>query len=170
MKKLLFASLVLLAIVGCSPNREKELRKIQQHEATLVAAENALDEQFCTRMVELYTRFSDHFPDDSLAPVFLFRAADVCVSSLANNERAVSLLDTVISLYPGFEDIAGCWFLKGLAYENAEQFDSARVAYTTFVDNFPNHPLAHDTRQSLQYLGLSPAETLEAIQSQNTAL
>ena len=55
-------------------------------------------------------------------------------------------------------------------FENAEQFDSARVAYTTFVDNFPNHPLAHDTRQSLQYLGLSPAETLEAIQSQNTAL
>ena len=83
--------------------------------------------------------------------------------SLSMADRAVCILDTIISQYPGFEDIGGCYFLKGYAFETAEQFDSARTAYTYFVENYPDHPLAADTRRSLDYLGMTPEEMLEAI-------
>ena len=47
--------------------------------------------------------------------------------------------------------------------ETAEMFDSARTAYTYFVDNYPEHSLAADTRRMIDYLGMSPEEMLEAI-------
>ena len=78
-------------------------------------------------------------------------------------EQAVGLLDSVINLYPGFEDLGGCWFMKGYAYENAERFDEAREAYNYFVENYPEHYLAADTRKTLPYLGMTAAEMFEAI-------
>ena len=73
------------------------------------------------------------------------------------------MLDSVITLYPGYDDIAGCHFLKGQAYENNEQYDKAREAYTLFVTNYPDHYLAPDTRKMLPYIGMTPEEMLDAI-------
>ena len=155
-------ALSVLLLAACSPNREKQLKAIEEHETTLSTLNIINDDSYLNDMLKCYRTFANDFPDDSLAPVFLQRAADLCIST-GQQEQAVTLLDTIINLYPGFEDLGGCWFLKGYAYETAGQYDQAREAYTYFVDNFPDHNLAKDTRMTLPYLGMSPEEMLEAI-------
>ena len=44
--------------------------------------------------------------------------------------------------------------MKGYAYEVAEQIDQAREAYTYFVENYPDHYLAADTKKMIPFLGM----------------
>ena len=157
---ILLAGILLLA--ACSPNREKQLKAIEEHEQMLSSLDIISEDSHLDEMLALYRGFANDFPDDSLAPVFLMRAADLSIS-MGEQEQAVALLDSIINLYPGYEDLGGCWFLKGYAYETAEQYDSARDAYTYFVENYPDHSLAADTKRMIDYLGMSPEEMLEAI-------
>ena len=161
MKKIIVPLLAVCLLAACSPNREKQLKAIEEHELALSTLDRISDDSEMEEVLKLYRTFAADFPDDSLAPVYMQRAADIYVST-GRSDQAVSLLDSIIELYPGFEDMGGCWFLKGLAYENAEQFDSARAAYTYFVDNYPEHSLAHDTRFLIDHLGMTPEEMLEA--------
>lgn len=158
----LMVALCVATLVGCGPNREKQIQAIEAHEQSLSMPDLETEDSVFTELIGLYRAFAADFPDDSLAPVYLMRAADASISA-GQPEQAVELLDNVIDQYPGFEDMGGCWFLKGYAYETAERFDEAREAYTYFVDNYPDHYLAADTRKTLPYLGMTAEEMFEAI-------
>lgn len=162
MKRTIALLAAVLLLASCGPNREKQLKAIEEQEQALSALDMISEDSELDNLLTRYRTFANDFPDDSLAPVYMQRAADLCIS-LGEQEQAVALLDSVIDLYPGFEDLGGCWFLKGYAYETAEQYDLAREAYTYFVENYPEHSLANDTRKTLPYLGMSPEEMLEAI-------
>lgn len=157
----LFAFCFLL-LTACGPNREKQIKAIEEHEQSLSTLDIDTEDATFSELIDLYRHFAKDFPNDSLAPVYLMRAADANIST-GQPDEAVSLLDNIIENYPGFEDIGGCWFLKGYAYETAEQYDQAREAYTYFVDNYPEHYLAADTRKTLPYLGMTAEEMFEAI-------
>lgn len=158
--------LAMMAACGHKMSREEMIKTIEEHEQTFEIDLLNVDttDNAPMEMVTLYRQFYKQFPNDSLTPVYMQRAADINIS-LGNADGAVALLDSIITLHPDYADVAGCWFLKGYAYETAENFDAAREAYTHFVDNYPDHYLAKDTRTTLQYLGLSPEEMFEAIMS-----
>ena len=103
MKKiyLLLVGVVLLA--ACGPNREKQLKAIEEREQTLSTLVIIDENSDLEEMLMLYRTFANDFPNDSLAPVFLLRAADLSIS-MGEQEQAVELLDNIINLYPGFED------------------------------------------------------------------
>lgn len=168
MKKILtlIAGIALLAACN-TPDREKEINNIAEHEQMLSAIDVSSDDNAAIELLGLYRKFAADFPEDSLAPTYMTKAADLCIN-LGKNEDAVALLDSVISLYPGYEDIAGCYFLKGYAYENAEQYEEAKEAYTYFVENYPEHYLAADTKVMLNYIGMNPEEMFDAIMANAT--
>ena len=166
MKKILILFVSVMLVAACSsPNREKELEKIAEHEQKLSAIDVSSDDSAALEMLALYRQFAADFPEDSLAPAFMARAADLCIN-LGMSDDAVNLLDSIITLYPGYEDIAGCYFLKGYAYESAERYDEAKEAYNYFVENYPDHYLAADTRRLIPLIGLTPEEQLEAVLKQ----
>ncbi len=163
MRRTLFCLLgIALLASSCGPNREKAIKTIEEHEQAISTLDMNTQDEDLTELVGLYTQFAKDFAEDSLAPVYMLRASELCIS-LGRTEQAVGLLDSVINLYPGFEDLGGCWFMKGYAYENAERFDEAREAYNYFVENYPEHYLAADTRKTLPYLGMTAEEMFEAI-------
>lgn len=162
MKKALICLSAALLMAACGPNRDKEVKAIEQHEQSLSTIDISSDDTEALQMVELYAQFANDFPEDSLAPVFLMRGADLNIN-LGNTDEAIKMLNTIIEQYPGFEDLGGCFFLKGYAYESAEQYDQAREAYTYFVENYPEHDLAADTRAVLPYLGMTPEDMFDAI-------
>lgn len=167
MKRLFFVfSIVTLLLGACSmkANRDQAAADIAAAEAQLAQVNIAVDEQQAHDLLALYQQFATDFPEDSLAPVYLQKSADICLN-LGDNDQALAILDTLIAQYPGYDDLAGCLFLKGQAYENSEQYDLARQAYTQFVDQYPDHVLAPDTRKMLPYIGLTPEEMLNAILS-----
>ena len=171
MKKtiIILMGVILMAACGHKVNREEQIQKIEEMEQSFEndILNQSADEESTLQMLSLYRGFYNNFPDDSLAPVYMQRAADFCITT-GHANTAIELLDSVVALYPGFEDLGGCWFLKGYAYEAMENYDSARVAYTYFVDNYPDHYLASDTRMMLNYLGLSPEEMFDAMMAAAT--
>lgn len=166
MKKIVFCLLgfALLAACGHKMSREEQIKAIEEKEQTLDFDQFDADvaDSVLGEMVGLYRQFYHQFPSDSLAPVYMQRAADLNIT-LGRADEAVAVLDSIITMHPDYEDVAGCYFLKGYAYETAENYDAAREAYTYFVETYPDHYLANDTRTTLQYLGLSPEEMFEAI-------
>ena len=114
------------------------------------------------QMLALYDQFVKSYPEDSLAPIYMLNAAEININ-LSNYEQGISLLDSILTLYTGFEDLPICQFLKGQAYEQNQQYDLAREAYTEFVEKYPDHILAADTRKMIPLVGLTPEEQLEAI-------
>jgi len=166
MKKILIVcgAVLMLAACGQKPNREALQKDIEEQETSFdymnVTAEKVDSVQ--SAMTELYRKYYTAFPEDSLSPVYMQRAADLLIGR-SMESQAVALLDSIIDQYPNYEDLGGCWFLKGYAYEQAEDFDNAKEAYGYFVDNYPDHYLANDTRTSLKYLGMSTEEMFDAI-------
>ena len=168
MKKILITlSCALLAVACTSHDRTAEISAIEQREAAIASIEVGTDSAEPAELSALYRQFAAHFPDDSLAPVYLQRAADLDIN-LGRYDQAISCLDSIVSLYPGFDDLGGCLFLIGYAHEQAEQFDAAREAYQRFVDTYPDHYLAADTRKMIPFVGLSPEEMFEMLISNAT--
>ena len=138
MKRIFLCLLAVSLLAACGPNREKQIKAIAEHEQQLSTLEMSTQDAEFHEIIDLYRTFAHDFPDDSLAPVYMMRAADASIS-VGLPEQAVQLLDSVITLY------------------------QAREAYTYFVDNYPDHYLAPDTRKTLPYLGMTAEEMFEAI-------
>lgn len=171
MKKITIYTLGLLLAVACGhrnevPDHDALIDSISNEEQRMAYYAFGADTVKANHIIVLYDLFVSNFPDDSLAPIYMLRTAEVQINT-GSFESGINTLDTLMTLYPGFEDIAICQFLKGQAYESNQQYDLAREAYTEFVSNYPDHVLAADTRKMLPLVGLTPEEQLAAIQAQN---
>ena len=171
MKKILICTLGVLLAVACShknevPDHDALIDSISNVEQSLKYFVVGADTAKANQIIALYGLFVSNYPDDSLAPIYMMRTADVQINT-GNFEDGIATLDSIIALYPGFEDIAMCLFQKGRAYEQNQQYDLARETYIEFVSNYPDHVLAADTRKMIPLVGLTPEEQLEAIQAKN---
>jgi len=158
----------LLFACSSKHSRQADLDNITRYEDSIDIQNTILSVETGNRLIDLYTTFSNNHPDDSLAPMYLHRAAQVA-ANIHRPDLALQYLDTVTIKYPDYKDVAVCAFYKGFVLENvAGDLEHARMAYQEFIDKYPNDPLADDARISMENLGLSPEELLEKILSQNT--
>lgn len=161
----LSATLLLLACTG--NKRQTALENISKFEDSIDIANSIISVDNGMRLIDLYTTFSTQFPDDSLAPQYWHRAAQVA-ANIHRPDLALQYLDSVTVKYPDYKDVAVCAFYKGFVLENvAGDLENARFAYQEFIDKYPNDPLADDARISIENLGLTPEQLLEKILSQN---
>lgn len=165
MKKTLIIFLSVLLLAACGNNREKDLDEIKAYEARISMFDVAVHADKADTLTGLYRHFIEEYPDDSLAPLFMLRMAEIAINT-GDNDEAIDLLDNLENTYSDYEDLAGCLFLKGQAYEANEQYNEARECYTRFVENYPDHYLAADTRRLIPLIGLTPEEQLEAVLKQ----
>ncbi len=171
MKKLFVFAFACVMLAGCKGGDEE---KVLGHDElidsiatmdSLYAFEMVANPEKANAIIDLYTQFVKGYPEDSLAPVYLMKMAETQIS-IGEFEAGIANLDSIITLYPGFEEVAGCQFLKGWAYEQNEQYDKAREAYTVFVTEYPDHVLAADVKKALPMVGLSPEEQLKMVKKQ----
>lgn len=162
MKKILYCLLGIALLAGCGhkASREEQIKNIEEMEQNFSYNVLDTDTLMPVEMIRLYRQFYTQFADDSLAPVYMERTANMCIT-LGRQDEAVALFDSIINFYPGYEDLPLCYFFKGFAFENAEQYDSAKVAYTYFIENYPDHYLAAGAKASLEHLG-QPLEDMLA--------
>ena len=155
---------LLLACASCGNNsRQEALDKITKTEDSIDIQNTLVDTEVGMRLIDNYVAFSSQFPEDSLAPVFWHRAAQVA-ANIHRPDLAVVYLDTIIGQYADYKQLAECYFYKGFVLENvAQDYDNAKIAYQAFVDKYPNDPLAKDAKVLIENLGLSPEELLAKI-------
>lgn len=167
MKKIFLAIMGMGLMVACGsknevPERDVLVDSIEVMEQGLMNASVNTDLEKANQMIALYDLFANNYPDDSLAPIYMMRSAEIEINT-GSYEAGIATLDSIMNLYPGYEELPICQFMKGTAYEMNQQYDLAREAYTEFVERYPDHVLAADTRKILPYVGLTPEEQLEAI-------
>jgi tetratricopeptide (TPR) repeat protein len=113
-------------------------------------------------VLKYYTSYSFSFPEDSVTPEYLFRMANI-YSALGQGLNAIKVLEKIENNYPDFHKKAFCIFMQADIYENQlKNIDKARYNYERFLQMYPNHPLAKDTKVLLQNIGKSPEELYQS--------
>lgn len=162
MKRIALLALATVLMVSCGPSREDRIAQIEDFEDSIFEIAVAADPDVADQLTQLYVDFADKYPNDSLSPIYLMKAADM-QSNVLHTDRSVELFDRIIADYPDFEDVPMCYFLKGNALELNSQMDEAKVAYEEFLAKYPDHYMAEQTRMMLPHLGMSNEELLSLI-------
>jgi outer membrane protein assembly factor BamD (BamD/ComL family) len=170
-----FKAIALVILVGtfllsCSDPRNEDVEKITQLENALFAEESSLDNlDKAKELIDQYTLFADQYPEDTLSPEYLFRAADIAMN-INRGEMAINNYNRILKSYPDFKKAPECLFLKAYVYENnLGQLNKARVYYQEFIDKYPDNDFADDAEISIQNLGKSPEELIKEFEEKMKA-
>jgi tetratricopeptide (TPR) repeat protein len=160
MKKLFLLMAATAMLVACGPSREERVNEILDFEDSVFEYAIGADPATADQLTDLYVAFADNYPTDSLTPQFLMKGAEM-QSNVIHTERAIELFDRIINDYPYFSEVPMCYFLKGNAYDLNSQYEEAKAAYQVFVDKYPDHFMAADTRKLIPLVGMTPEEIFE---------
>ena len=160
MKKIFLILAAATVMVACGPSRQERVEQIEDFEDSVFENAIGADPATADQLTDLYVAFADKYPTDSLTPQFLMKAAEI-QSNVIHTDRAIQLFDRVINDYSYFSEVPMCYFLKGNAYDLNCQYDKAKAAYEVFVEKFPDHFMAADTRKLIPLVGMTPEEIYE---------
>jgi len=121
------------------------------------------------RAITAYTRFANSFPDDTMAPVCLFDAANISMS-LTQYQRAINYYDTISTKYPTFKRAADCIFIRGFIYDDKlKDTAKARAMYQEVINKYPHDSIASQARAAIAILGKSYDEIIKQFEEKNKA-
>ena len=167
MKKNIFVVL-LWCLAGCTSTHDK--LKEQIGAALTAANQSVVLNKPDSVNIELATTtindFVAQFPNDSLAPGFLFELA-LLYEKEAKYAEAIAVLEKISSKYPDSKQASKAVFLQGFLYANVlNQLDKAKVQYQFYLEKYSNvdAKITSDVQMELQNLGKTPEEILNEIQ------
>ncbi len=175
MRNLIIFIVIVIVAASCAGPKAKKVRTKQEIQDSITAMENELFSLKSTRidkhkvldMIGLYTEYAREFPDDTLAPVYLFKASDISMN-LYRPLETIRILDTIMIKYPDFSKTPTALFLKAFIYEDqVKNYKLARKYYQQFIDKYPDNEFTDDARMSLQNLGKSPEELIKEFEEKN---
>lgn len=167
MNKIKFVLLLAITGVIFSCGADSEQKKMRQE---LISLETNLfsdslgpiDRLKAQKMIQAYENFVIAYPEDSLAPEYLYKGSEIAMS-LQMSGRAIEGFQRIIIEYPDFDKVATCIFMKAFIYENyMQQYDTARSLYQEFLEKYPGHVLAEDALVSIQNMGKSLEELIKS--------
>ena len=167
---LLLCTVVVMAFFGCHNASEQALDAIRKAESELYPDSTMMpDAEKAKNIIALYSDYAAKYPEDTLSPGFLFKAADVS-SKINLTNQAIELFGKFIEQYPSHPNASYALFLQGFIYEN-QMVDPAKAKpyYEKFLSQYPDHPLTQDVKFSLENLGKSPEELIREFESRQPA-
>ena len=159
---------ILCVVSSCKHEKteqEKLYEEITAKETELYKDKNeAIDKDKAIEMVRLYAEYADKFAEDTLAPEYLFRAAEISENANQPN-NAITYLTRIEENYKDYENYPICIFKKAYIYENhLKNLDKAREYYEKFIADYPNHELVDAANSSLMFLGMSDADLIKVLE------
>lgn len=162
--------LTAILLAACSPPKpEADSKALTDELRTLeVQIRQAQDvtkiEGTAREFVNKSLAFAEAFPTDSLAALWLFRAAGV-QRGLGEFGKAIQNWGKVWRNYPQSGMAPDALFLQGFTYD-ADLRDTiqARNYYNQFLEKYPDHEFAEQTRQLLSVLGQSPDDLIRSFE------
>lgn len=103
-------------------------------------------------------------PEDNRTPAYLDAGAQLA-HRMKMHGKAIELYDWILDKYPDYEKASTAMFVKGFILDSElKRFDQAREVYIEFLKKYPGSVLARDVQTSLDFLGKSDEEILQALQ------
>jgi TolA-binding protein len=114
--------------------------------------------------VAMATQLANKYPNDTLAAMPLYRAAEV-VRAMSDPKRTAAIYQQVYNSYPSFSKAPEALFMLGFTYdEDLGDLKKAKAVYTDFLQKHPTHSFADDTQMLLENLGKSDEEILKELE------
>jgi outer membrane protein assembly factor BamD (BamD/ComL family) len=162
-----------ISLYSCKSGKEKLQESISTNEQKLFSdSTKMLDPKVAEDVFKSYQEYAEKYPDDTISPVYLFKAAD-----LANGTRkykeAVELYRQFGEKYPAHRKAAAALFLQAFSYENnLKDKEKAKLLYSDFLQKYPNHQLAASAKVSLEQLnmGLTDEELVKMFEAKQDSL
>lgn len=161
---------VLMILSGCSPSREKQVSRIDNLEKRLFAPDAfSFDKAKADSLIAFYEAFIEKYPDDSLSPGYLFKAANIAMN-VENPAKSIAFFEQYITRYPDKPKAPMCLFFKAFVYENQlHDLDRARETYLLFIEKYPTHEFASQSQLALMNLGKSPEMLVQEFEERQRA-
>jgi hypothetical protein len=151
------AIIISFSFYSCSTSRDEMSAKIFKMESA-VESSPEIDTVAAAELLSAYQNYSAKYPDDSLSPEYLYKAAGLAVA-LNRGLQAVILYESINHNYPGYRKNPECLFMEAFTYENTlGNIGKAKELYNVFLARYPDHELADDARIAIKFLGKSPEE------------
>lgn len=140
--------------------KNKALSEISEKEKKLMLTDEP-NADVANEMIELYKNYVEKYPDDSIAPEFLYKAVEIAMN-FGRAYEAIEFLDIIERSYENFDKYPAIFFLKAYIYENhIHDINKATDCYTIFLEKYPNHELAKDAEAALIFIGIDDAELIK---------
>jgi outer membrane protein assembly factor BamD (BamD/ComL family) len=165
MKKYFSIFGLFFLLVSCTNQRQQKLDMIAAEENKLfnemVAPANAHNTE---TIVSLYTAYVHDYPEDSLAPEFMFKKAQILMNT-QRAKNAVQVLDTLIEQYPETPLLPQAMHLQAFIWDDKlGSSEMARISFERLIKRFPEHELSKNAQDYLQLIGLSDEEIIKRFQ------
>lgn len=175
MKNFILILAILLPFIGCnqtnSTNSESSNTsissdnlkgEISELEAILLEAQDAKkDPASAASLIAKSQQLVEQFPQDTLAALILFKAADVA-RGVGEYGKAIQMWGKVWRNYPDFEKAPLALFLQGFTFDaNLQDKVNAKKYYDQFLEKYPEDELAKQVKMLLNVIGKSPDELVK---------
>ena len=133
----------------------------------------SFDQRKAQALLDVYKAYANIHPQDSMAPEYLFRAANVA-KSMHEGEQGLALYDRIIKDYPGWTRLPDVYYLKAFTIDSElDRKGEAKTAYEEVIARYPDHPFARDARamiDNLQYTDEELIQRFQQMQGDTTAM
>ena len=173
MKSVVLLFAFVLTMMSCTSDKQKQIETIAKAESELMNDTSLMvNPEKGKTMKELYLKFANKYPDDTISANYLFKAADLS-NGLRDPKSTIEILDRLLTAYPKSQRCASALFLQAFIYDTElKMVDSAKVKYKEFVRRYPADPLAQSAEATLMQLesGISDEELVRQFQMMNDSL
>ncbi|MFN5210043.1 MAG: tetratricopeptide repeat protein [Bacteroidota bacterium] len=150
------------------PYKDSLITVITNYEKqTAPGKNNGSPENTSGDLLKSYMDFFHKYSNDSLAPAYLFKAAQLSIF-MHYYMPALDYLRLFQEMYPKHRLTDDATFLTAFIYDNhMHDVEKAKKAYENFIAAYPNSPLVNDAKASISNLGLSDEELIRKFEQQN---
>ena len=168
MYKSVIISTICLSFIlfACKPSRDKSVAEINDLESSFYSEQAmVLNKARVDSLLKMYEDFITRFSQDTLAPVYLFKAANLTMSQ-GDGNKSVSLLDQFITKFPDHPKAPVCLFFKAFVYENLlHDLPLAKDNYLLYIEKYPNGEFVKDAQMSIKNLGKTPDQMIREFEA-----
>jgi TolA-binding protein len=145
----------MLLLIGCSkPSAEEMYNKG-------VDAQNA--EQY-DAAIDLYQELIKAYPDSTQTPKAIYAIGNIYYNK-GNLYKSLEYYRQLVKNYPYHATSSNAAFsIANIYNDRLKQYDSAKIAYESFIKEYPDDHLVKSAKFSLKYLGKSDEEIFNIIQ------
>lgn len=163
-----YSFLAVLMFTACDQNSGAEVdplkKEIEAMEAQL-KDDVSIDTTLANNITAAYIKYVDLHPEDSLAPEYLSRSADIMKELPKKRLKSINVYNRIYTEYPDHELAGRSVFMIGFVFDEKYK-DSKRAikSYDFFLENYPNHELAGEAK-NLRALLNSEDEVLDQVKN-----
>jgi tetratricopeptide (TPR) repeat protein len=125
----------------------------------------SFDRRRAQALLDVYKVYASAYPNDTLAPEYLFRAANVA-KSMHEGEESIKLYDRLLKDYPSWRRLPDVLYLKAFTIDSElGRKGEAETAYRQVISTYPDHPFAKDAKVMIDNLHYTDEELIQRFQA-----